>query len=188
MDSLDSLQLVSLQTARLVLRAFQARDVDAVFEYASDPEWQRYLPVPSPYTLEDARAFIDMQLAADPKTMPHWAIIHQGSVIGGIGIGFFEDYNLKVGELGYSLKRSEWGQGFITEAATTVINYAFDTNPNLIRIEASADSRNKASLKVMDKLGMQYEGVLRQRHVVRDELGDEVYYSMLRSEWASQGG
>jgi RimJ/RimL family protein N-acetyltransferase len=71
----------------------------------------------------------------------------------------------------------------MTEAATAVIDYAFDTNPDLIRIEASADSRNKASLRVMDKLGMKYEGVLRQRHLVRDELGDEVYYSILRFEW-----
>jgi RimJ/RimL family protein N-acetyltransferase len=89
--------LVSLPTARLVLRAFQAGDVNAVFEYASDPEWQRYLPVPSPYTLEDARAFITMQLAADPKTTPHWAITHQSLVIGAIGIGFLEECDAKVG-------------------------------------------------------------------------------------------
>jgi ribosomal-protein-alanine N-acetyltransferase len=88
--------------------------------------------------------------------------------------------------MGYSLAQTHWGRGLVTEAARAVIDTAFSAYPKLNRIRAMADSRNVGSLRVMKKLGMVREGVLRQNRVVRDEFIDEVWYGVLRSEWEVQ--
>lgn len=163
-------EVTEVKTSRLLLRAFKRQDVDDVYSYASDLDWQKFLPVPSPYTLEDAQGFVDEQILKQNPDALHWAICIDNRVIGAVALTFFEDYDYKVAELGYSLKRSEWGNGFITEAACAVIDFSFAKYEDLVRIEASADSQNKASLKVMEKLGMTYEGTLRRRHFVRGEV------------------
>ena len=63
-----------LETARLRLRPFRLRDVDAVLAYAMDPEWARYLPVPQPYTPADAEQFLAGQVLLDREVHPAWAI------------------------------------------------------------------------------------------------------------------
>jgi hypothetical protein len=104
-----------LETARLRLRPFRLRDVDDVLVYATDPEWACYLPVPQPYTQADAEKFIAGQVLLDREVHPTWAITHAGAVIGGINLRFHFDHH--VGEMGYSIARSYWGQGLATEAA-----------------------------------------------------------------------
>jgi len=170
-----------IKTERLQLRPFKLRDVDDVLVYASDPEWARYLPVPQPYTQSDAEKFIASQLLLDRKNQPVWAIEHAGSVIGGIDISFYFDN--RVCEMGYSIARSFWGKGLTTEAGRAVINAAFSAYVDLNRIRATADERNVGSLRVMEKLGMLREGVLRQNRYARGEFINEVYCGILRKEW-----
>jgi [ribosomal protein S5]-alanine N-acetyltransferase len=85
-------------------------------------------------------------------------------------------------EIGYSLARTAWRQGYITEALTSFINYAF-THLNLNRIEADIDPRNIASAKTLEKLHFQREGYLRQRWIVANEITDTAFYGLLRQEW-----
>jgi RimJ/RimL family protein N-acetyltransferase len=173
-----------IKTERLTLRPYTLRDVEAVLAMASDPEWARYLPVPQPYTMVDAEQFIAQQVLLDRATHQAWAIEQNGALIGGINIRF--DFGNQVGELGYSLARSWWGQGLMTEAAGAVIEAAFSTYPELNRMRAMADSRNGASLQVMVKLSLVREGVLRQNRFIRGEFIDEVWCGLLRSEWEAQ--
>ena len=170
-----------IETARLRLRPFRLQDVDDVLIYASDPEWARYLPVPQPYTKTDAEQFIAGQVLLDRAVHPAWAIEHAGAAIGGINIRFHFDHH--VGEMGYSIARSYWGQGLATEAARAVMAAAFAAYASLNRLRAMADARNIASLRVMEKLGMVREGVLRQNRLMRGELIDEVWCGVLRPEW-----
>jgi [ribosomal protein S5]-alanine N-acetyltransferase len=173
-----------LETARLQLRPFRLRDVDDVLVYATDPEWARYLPVPQPYTQAEAEKFIAGQVLLDREIHPAWAIMHAGAVIGGINLRFHFDHH--VGEMGYSIARSYWGQGLATEAACTVMEAAFAAYASLNRLRAMADARNIGSLRVMEKLGMVREGVLRQNRLVRGEFIDEVWCGVLRTEWEAQ--
>lgn len=170
-----------IETSRLRLRPISLQDVDAVLSYASDPEWARYLPVPQPYLREHAEKFVAGQVLMDRERHPAWAVEYAGGVIGGINIRF--DFANQVGEMGYSLARSHWGQGLTTEAAQAVVDAAFLTYRDLRRVRAMADARNTGSLRVMEKIGMVREGTLRQNRLTRGESIDEVWCGILRSEW-----
>ena len=173
-----------LNTAPLRLRPLRLQDVDDVLSYATDPAWARYLPVPQPYTTADAEQFIAGPLLLDREVHPAWAIVHAGAVIGGINIRF--DVAKRVGELGYSIARPYWGRGLATEAARAAMDAAFSAYADLNRMRAMADARNVPSLRVMEKLGMVREGVLRQNRLVRGEFINEVWCGVLRTEWAAQ--
>ena len=176
--------LPQLTTTRLTLRPFGPGDVDDVFEYARDPEWAEYLldAVPQPYTRRNAEEFIAGRMIA-PGMEFSWAIVLGGTGIGGIILRV----NMKheTGGIGYSLARSYWGRGLATEACRAVINWGFGER-GLQRIWAQADIRNRRSWRVMERLGMVREGVLRG-HDKDPRSGypriDHVYYGLLRQEW-----
>jgi RimJ/RimL family protein N-acetyltransferase len=170
-----------IETARLRLRPFRLRDVDEVLGYATDPEWARYLPVPQPYTPVEAEKFIAAQVLRDRAVHPAWAIEHARAVMGGMNLRFHFDHH--VGEMGYSIARSDWGRGLATAAARAVMAAAFTAYASLTRIRAMADARNLGSLRVMEKLGMVREGGLRQNRLVRGEYIDAVWCGVLRPDW-----
>ncbi|MEJ2204176.1 MAG: GNAT family N-acetyltransferase [Gemmatimonadota bacterium] len=173
----------TIETERLRLRPFGLDDVSEVLSYAQDPEWSRYLrTLPRPYGRADAERFIARQLLSDRAVHPSWAIVYEGVVIGGINLRF--NFEHRSAELGYSIARSQWNHGFCTEAARAVIEHAFSTHEDLIRVHARADDQNGASQRVMEKVGMVKEGVLRLNRVEGGEAFDEAWYSILRSEWA----
>jgi RimJ/RimL family protein N-acetyltransferase len=158
--------------------------VEAVLAYADDVEWARYLPVPWPYLRQHAVEFIARQLLLDRQIHPSWAIAADGAVVGGINIRFQPE--CRSASIGWSITRGVWGRGFATEAAGAVIAAAYVGHDDLNRVEAWADARNLASRRVMEKLGMTHEGVLRQSRVERGELIDMAHYSVLRSEWQAR--
>ena len=84
--------------------------------------------------------------------------------------------------------RPFWGQGLATEAARAVIDAAFQSLPELNRVEAAADLRNRASLRVLEKVGMQREVVLRQHRIHRGEVVDWTVWGLLRDEWEQARG
>jgi RimJ/RimL family protein N-acetyltransferase len=137
--------------------------------------------VPQPYTPADAEKFIAGQVLLDREVHPAWAIEHARAVIGGINLRFHFDHH--VGEMGYSIARSYWRRGLATEAARAVMEAAFTAYASLNRLRAMADARNLGSLRVMEKLGMVREGILRQNRRVRGEYIDEVWCGVLRPEW-----
>ena len=171
-----------IDTARLLLRPWTLTDVDDVLAYAHDPEWSKYLRIlPRPYERMHAEQFVARQILLDRITHPAWAIVHEGAAIGGINVGFRFEHRLA--EMGYSVARRHWNRGFVTEVARAVIDAAFRTHADLNRIHARADLENAASQRVMEKVGMTKEGVLRQSRVERDTAIDEVWFAILRSEW-----
>ncbi|MDE2935177.1 MAG: GNAT family N-acetyltransferase [Chloroflexota bacterium] len=169
-----------LRTDRLLLRPYRMADVDAVFEYGKDPEWGRYLDVPQPYTLRSAEADVARAVLADPDTAPIWAIVHEDGVVGGISLTV---QGPGAAEMGYSLTRSLWGKGLMTEAATAILAFGFG-KAGLARIQASTDVRNAASWRVMEKIGMTRTGIARQNRLHRGTRVDDVFYEALRDEWS----
>ncbi|MCY3647811.1 MAG: GNAT family N-acetyltransferase [Chloroflexi bacterium] len=169
-----------LRTERLLLRPFRSGDVDDVFAYASNPEWSRYLPVPDPYTRRDAEEFVAGCILVDGEKRFEWAVVHDGRVSGGVSLTIRRP---GVAELGYSIARPLWGQGFTTEAGLAVIAHAFE-ELGLVRIQAFADIRNAASWRVMEKLGMERIGVAHRDRLVNGNRVDSVFYELLRDNWS----
>ena len=178
-------QEFEIRTERMLLRPHRLEDADDIFEFAGDPEWGRYLPVPKPYLEEHAVEFVAQRVLASWEERPVWAIELEGKVVGGIGIRInVED---ATGALGYSIAKRHWGKGLILEAARAVLDWGFREG-RLAKVYAYSDARNAQSLRVMEKLGMTREGMLRSHRKLRDERVDDVYYGLLREEWEEGRG
>jgi RimJ/RimL family protein N-acetyltransferase len=171
-----------IATKRLLLRPYLLEDLSQILAYSTDEKWGEYLPsVPAPYSTSDGQKFLSTQVLLDRVEDVSWAVIKDDTVIGGVSLGF--DFDRRLGTLGYAIARRLWRQGLATEAAQSVIDAAFETHPELNRIRASADGRNVASQRVMEKLGMTREALFRQDRLHRGTLVDEAWYGLLRSEW-----
>ena len=171
---------VELRTKRLLLRPFSLADVGDIFRYYSNPELAKFIPLPQPYTRRDTEEFVARRVLAPWRTDPTWVLVVGETVIGVI------DLNISVAhetaELGYTLDPAHWGKGFMPEAARAVVAWCFEER-RLAKVFATVDARNTRSLRVVEKLGMTREGVLR-RHIKRQEVRiDEVYYGVLLEEW-----
>ena len=177
-----------IRTERLLLRPFSLKDADDVYAYAKDPEWGRFLPLPSPYEYRHAESHVADYFLAPWDTKPSFAITLDGVVIGATQIRIDTD-NLTA-DIGYGIGRKHWDKGLTAEAVTAVINWAFEEF-DLVKIGAYADLENRQSWRVMEKLGMKREGVLRSVAPSAANPGervDMVHYGMLREEWEGRTG
>ena len=173
----------SLRTDRLVLRRPVDADAIAIFDgYAQDPEVVRYLMWRPHASIEQTRAYLGIvQHGWDSATELTWAITRRGEdrLIGMIAArprGFKCD-------LGYVLARAYWGQGVVAEAGRAVVDLAL-ADPGVYRVWAVCDVDNRASVRVMEKLGMQREGVLRRWVVhpnISPEPRDSLCYARVRA-------
>ena len=180
-----SAEKVELKTDRLLLRPYRLEDVDDLFEYRSDAEWARYLPhVPQPYTRTAAEEAVARNVLESWETDPTWATVLDQKVIGGVWLMGIHD---EAGGLGYELSREHWGKGLMPEAALAAIDWGFESR-GLAKIHASADSRNTRSERVLQKVGMSWEGLLRSQHKAREGRSDSLQYGILRNEWETKRG
>ena len=171
----------SIQTPRLLLRRYRLTDAEDVFAYARDPEWRRFMPpVPQPYERQHADVFVAGQVLANWRQEPASAIEHQGRVVGRVRLRLAPRHGRA--DLGYSIARWLWGRGLTTEAVSAVIDEAFRCLP-LRKIAAGAIAENVGSIRVMQKVDMQREGVMRQHWVCQGQTCDSVHYGLLREDW-----
>ena len=143
-----------LQTRRLTLRGLRPEDAAAMVPLANDRRIaENTAQIPHPYRLADAESFI---VSAQAKGDANFLIaLADATMIGVCGIAMGEG---PAPELGYWLGLSYWGQGFATEAARAVIDYAF-ADLKLESIQAGARVTNPASRRVLEKCGFQWTGV-----------------------------
>lgn len=177
-------RLPVLETPRLQLRPVSMRDAADIFAYSRDPEVARYVLWSPHQTLSDSKAYIRFLLKQYRDGQPSsWGIVLKatGRVVGTIGYMSFSQENSTV-EIGYSLARSLWNNGLMTEAVHAVLGLSFDTM-RIHRVEAQHDAANPASGRVMAKCGMQHEGRLRGRIFNKGRFVDVDLYAMLRDDW-----
>jgi RimJ/RimL family protein N-acetyltransferase len=126
--------------------------------------------------------FIDHQ-STQPRTKYQFAVVvrESGQLMGNCGVRK-ESAEAQIADMGYELDPNYWGKGYATEAATAVLNFGF-AELKVHRIGANAVAENTASLRVLDKIGMQYEGRLRENKWMKDRWWDTVLYSILEYEW-----
>lgn len=106
---------------------------------------------------------------------------YKGQVIGAGELRVTDWYN-ECAEIGYVLHPAYWGQGFATEIANILLAFGFE-QLDMHRIFATCDPENIASFKVMEKVGFQSEGRIRDHMRINGGWRDSLVYSMLSDEW-----
>lgn len=181
---MDGWKPPTLETERLVLRAMTLADAEDMFTYASDPDVARYVTWSAHCTLEDSLGFlrfVEQRYAAGDAY--DWGLIlkETNRLIGTCGyVNWLKNHH--VGEIGYALGSAYWGKGLVTEAARRVIEFGFN-EMGLNRIEARCKPINIGSERVMQKIGMHFEGVARQKMFVKGEYHDLKQYAVLKDDW-----
>jgi RimJ/RimL family protein N-acetyltransferase len=175
----------TLETTRLILRPFTLGDARDVQRLAGDREIaSTTLNVPHPYEDGMAEQWIGThQEKYERGELVNFAIVRRvdNALIGAIGLRINQQHTHA--ELGYWIGKPYWNTGYGTEAARAVVAYGFE-RCGLHRIHASHLTRNPASGRVLQKIGMRYEGCLRQ-HVNKWEVFEDLaLYGILQSEYS----
>lgn len=174
----------SLQTARLLLRPFELSDAPDVQRLAGDRDIaDTTLNIPHPYKNGDAEEWISTHEPGFEKgELCNFAIVLSDTdeLIGAIGLTVVKRFQRA--EMGYWIGKPYWNRGYCTEACEAVLEFGF-TELNLNRIYATYLTRNPASGRIMEKLGMTNEGLIRQ-HVIKWNQFEDIYlYGILKEEW-----
>lgn len=174
-----------LETDRLTLRPFVLGDAAAVHTYTtSDPDWHRFQGrVGIDYSQEDAWTFLEELIRRDRECSPNWAITVADRVIGIVSLTF--EFEHRIAVLGYGIHGEFRGRGLTGDASSAVIDQAFRSYPQLHRVRAHTNAGNAGSIRVLEKLGFQAEGVLRSNVFSKGEFVDDAVFGLLRDEWSS---
>ena len=177
---LDAIAKLPLATERLLLRDFQQTDWEAVHSYASDTEVVKFMQW-GPNSEADTKDFIQKTLATQaekPRLVFDLAVILKADniLIGACGIRSSNLPNREAA-IGYCFHRQFWGKGYATEAAKAVIAFGFQ-QLGLHRIFATCDPENMGSARVLEKVGMQREGYLREDKLVKGKWRDSLLYAI----------
>ena len=172
-----------LETNRLMLRQFQPEDKERLIKIANSREIAEGTFIPFPYNDEFAVDFIESQFR-DYKNgnLVNYAVVlkDRDLLIGSMGLSI--DNKLNEGEIGFWIAVDFWGNGYCTEAASSVIEYGFSKR-KLDRIFAFHFSGNIASGKVLTKIGMKQVGVIKNEYWHMGEQKDTVHYQILKTEY-----
>ncbi|MEY9965732.1 RimJ/RimL family protein N-acetyltransferase [Streptacidiphilus sp. MAP12-16] len=179
---------VILETPRLILRPFAAEDAPRVYRECQDEEIQRWIPVPVPYTAEDARIFVGEVCPVGWRegTMLNFGSFTRdgGALVSSMGVHLGVARPEGVAEIGFWTAREHRGRGYTAEAASTVCRWAF-LALEVQRMEWLAIVGNAGSRAVAEKVGFTVEGTLRSRLNHRGVLRDAWIGSLLPSDLAS---
>jgi ribosomal-protein-alanine N-acetyltransferase len=158
-----------IETERLVLRKPRLDDARAIFEgWAQDPEVTRYLTWSPHQRIEETQEFVQHCLSAweHATRFPYMITLKEnGQIIGMIDPRI---EGPKVG-IGYGAAPAYWGKGYVPEATRAIIDWAFQ-QPSIYRVYATTDVENIASRRVLEKVGMQCEGILR-KYILHPNMG-----------------
>jgi RimJ/RimL family protein N-acetyltransferase len=172
-----------LRTARLELRPLREADVASLFEIHSDPEVMRYWDASIWQSDQRGRAMVARDLALTARDYLRLGIESRasGKLLGTCALWRIDAQSRRA-EVGYALGAAGWGQGYMHEALSALLEYGF-TELDLNRVEADTDPRNERSTRLLERLGFTREGLFRERCIVDGEVSDSAMYGLLRREW-----
>ena len=174
----------TLKTKRLILRPFKRSDAGDVQRLAGDRLIaDATLNIPHPYTAIIAEKWISKhaaQFKAGEAAVFAITLRESGALVGAIGLELQAAHQRA--ELGYWIGRPFWNRGYCQEAGHSVLTYGFE-ELDLNRIQANHFKRNAASGRVLQKLGMVYEGCARQYVKKWDQFEDVHWYAILKADW-----
>jgi [ribosomal protein S5]-alanine N-acetyltransferase len=175
----DGMTAPTLRGQRLTLRQLERDDASALFEILSDREVMRFWSSGPHTDVDETRRYIAWNADCDAEHIC-WAITHDGTTA--LGWVILIPRRTRNYEIGYILGRSYWGQGYVYEAASLALDFAF-SNLSARRISADTDPENNASIRVLQKLGFQREGFLREEWETHIGIRDSAIFGLLRREW-----
>jgi RimJ/RimL family protein N-acetyltransferase len=170
-------------TSRLTLREFVRSDFDAIYAYSSDARVTRYLffgPRDADSTADYLEGLLASQ-AEQPRTRFELAVVENasGTVIGACDLSLIER---DVVDLGYMLGLPYWGKGYATEISFALIDAAF-FDLRAERIISTVDVNNRASIHVLEKIGMRWEAVFRKHRRAKNRWWDCHLFVLPREVW-----
>ena len=177
--------MITIETPRLILRPFKKEDVDQVVALCNDWELAKTtLGLPYPYGPENFLPWMERHAQQFEDDIAYeFAVTDKetGAVLGAISV---MGINMKHrhGELGYWLGAKYWNNGYATEAARALVDFCFKEK-NFNKVFARHFAVNPASGRVMQKIGMKYEGTQRRHYYRNDTWQDVVFYGVLYDEW-----
>ncbi len=175
MDNLSPLDLSRffethpiLETERLRLRAITMADAEDVFDYAKDPESNKYMPWETHVTMADTIEYLETipkNHASRERLSFAITLKPNGKFIGSCDFHTISVTHHRV-MLGYLLNRKYWGMGYMSEAVREMIRFAFE-EMGMHRVSAHCDEDNIRSARVMERCGMKLEGLLKDYELRR---------------------
>ena len=162
-----------------VLRTPLKSDAQSLAKYADNKNiWINVRDIfPHPYYEKDAVEFINQVGNIKPET--HFVIANDDEAVGVIGLDRWPDVYSRSMEIGYWLAEPFWNNGICTDAVKAVVEYGFNTF-NINRIFAGVFAWNKASAKVLEKAGFEFEGCCKKSIYKAGKFGDQLMYGILK--------
>lgn len=176
--------LPRLDTQRLVLRKIEPKDLQDIFAYASDPEVARHLRWGPHKTQGETKTYLD-QVLQEYQTGQDgpWGMEYKNTarLIGSIHLMAVSAQHRKA-EIGFVLSKAYWNRGLATEALRRVLAYSFKT-VGLNRVEGLCLAENHAARRVLEKVGMVREGLMREYLFQKGTFRDFELYAILRRDY-----
>lgn len=173
-----------IRTERLVLRAAEESDAEALWRRRGDPKVAEYQNWEVPYPREDAERLVAEAMAMDgPEDEKWWmATVEtaEGEVVGDVVAHL--THRGRTAEIGYTFASHHWGCGYAAEAASALVDYLFESR-GVSRVFGMLHPDNPASARVLERVGMRFEGHTRNSFWLADEVSDDWIYGMTRADW-----
>ncbi|AWN23376.1 GNAT family N-acetyltransferase [Deinococcus irradiatisoli] len=179
--------LPTLRTGRLTVRPLLLADAPEYTAYHNDPDVARFQSWTLPYPLETAEA-----QASRPQVLSgEWAALileatQDSAVLGNLSVRLSGH---RTAEVGFTLARRWWGQGYAHEGLRALLRWLFSRQgADLHRVHASLDPRNVRSAALLERAGFRFEGCSLKSYWHQGEWTDDAHYALLQSEWRDGEG
>lgn len=162
------------------VRSWKWKDRDSIVRHANNRNvWINLRDrFPHPYTLSDARNWLESVVDRRPET--NFAIANvNDEAVGGIGFILQQDVGRRSAEVGYWLGEEYWGRGLATQAVKVITEYAF-VHYDICRLYAHVFEWNVASTRVLEKAGYLLEGRLKKSVIKDGKTIDQLMYAITR--------
>lgn len=183
-DLFDFSTFPTLTSERVVLRELEPGDAADVFVWRSDPEVQKYNSEPMTDVGEASALIDELRRDFSAQRAIAWALTHRGDgrALGLFGFVSWERFHQRA-NVGYDLRRDYWGRGLATEALDAMLEFGF-TRMRLNRVEAMTIADNYRSVRLLQRLGFQREGLRREHSLEEDgAFHDGAVYGLLKREY-----
>ncbi len=162
-----------LRTERLVLRRAGPDDLGAIHAVLSDPRATRYWSTSAHESLEESEKWLRSMIESPPALSHDFVVELDGTVIGKAGCW-------RLPEIGIILHPDHWNQGLAREALQAAIRSTFASFP-IDELKADVDPRNRASLRLLGRLGFEQTGHAERTTFTNDEWSDSLYLTLHRT-------
>lgn len=180
-----------VETERLLLRAYEPGDLEAMLALHGDAERTQYVPF-GPRSRQEVQGGLDrkmtqLELREPPNGVSLAMVVRAGGEFAGELTLSYESREHSTGEVGFMLPREQEGHGYATEGAREMLRIGFE-ELDFHRIIGRIDARNTASAAVLSRLGMRHEARLVDNEWIKGEWTTEDTYAMLEREWRERAG